>query len=71
LEGPHLAAEGYGHAAFSDQWLGNLMPSLPSGFSLAVRVRSYGMAKIHYRYWCDEIPITEGACEFVVAKRES
>jgi hypothetical protein len=71
LKDPHLEAEGYGHASFTDQFFGNLAPTLSYGLSARVRVRSYGMTKVRYRCWADEVPLTEGAFEFEVAKRHS
>jgi hypothetical protein len=69
-EGPHLEAQGYGHASFTDQVVGNLAPTLYSGLRAHVRVRADGMNKVRYRCWADEVPLTEGAFEFEVTKRE-
>jgi hypothetical protein len=72
LEGPHLEAQGYGHASFTDQVVGNLAPTLSSGLQAHVRVRADGMTKVmtkvRYRCWADEVPLTEGAFEFEVTK---
>jgi hypothetical protein len=70
LEGSHLKAERYNPTSFTDSYLGHLAPSQSYGLSAHVRVGSYGMTTIRYRCWADEVPLTEGAFEFEVTKRE-